>query len=199
MWETILGAVLAIVGGFIASRAQHRRDVKSLRLAFAGELGGVVNLLQTRKFVERLQQHIEGMRLSDAPAFFRGRIANGYDAVYASNAHRLGTLPPRLTRRLTIVYYRMAAMKQDLDLIFAASQKASGTEWLWQFDECIAFHEQLLSLSRNTIDLMSYAERLLDRRDRHGWPIKTPLQEWLSALRYTVLGPPRLRADDDIP
>ena len=197
MWETILGAVLAITGGFIASRAHHRRDVKSLRLA--GELGGVVNLLQTRNFVERLEQHIRRMRVSRAPAFFRDRIANGYDAVYTSNAHRIGTLHPRLTQRLTIVYYRMATIKQDLDLIFEASQKAAGTEWLWQFDDCVAFHEQLLSLSRDTIGLMAYAERLLERRDRHGWPITTPLQKWLSALRYKVLGPPRLRADDDIP
>lgn len=197
MWNTILGAVLALAGGVIATRYQYRRDVRGLRFALAAELSSVTNLIWHRKYLENLREHIAAVELTRVPSFFQVRISKNYDVIFLGNAGRIGILHPRLTSRITIVYYRMAAIREDLETLADAARKAPGTEWLWELKNCINFHKQLLELSESTIPLMVEAARRLEKRDHRGWPVKTRTEELIDDVKWRLFGF-RYNPKDDI-
>jgi hypothetical protein len=107
-------------------------------------------------------------------------------------------MPPQITRRVTIVYYWMSAIKEDLELLFDAAERAAGTEWLWDINRCIAFHEQLLQLSESTIPLMAEAERRLERRDHTGFEVVPRRTRVFRDLKYRLFGY-RWRPEDEYP
>jgi hypothetical protein len=91
MWQTILGAMLALLGGFVASHWQYRREADCLRAALAAELSAVQILISKRGYLDGLRAHIEWLKAGQRPGFFQVRISNNYDVVFKSNAQRIGT------------------------------------------------------------------------------------------------------------
>ena len=47
-WLTILGAILAIGGGFLAKAIERRQDRKSLRAALRAEIQAILAIVATR-------------------------------------------------------------------------------------------------------------------------------------------------------
>lgn len=174
MWQTILGAILgatlALAGTFISTRSQHRREERSLRRALAGELTAISDLIYQRDYLERLREHIEAIERTGLPLFANVQMSEAYNIIFTSNAHKIGLLTPFITKRLTIVYYRISAIKEDLQTLSDAAKKLPGSEWLHDVEMCRLYHKQLLELAESTFPLLRAAIKDLENRDHRGLP-----------------------------
>jgi len=62
-WLTILGAILAIGGGFLAKAIERRQDRKSLRAALRAEIQAILAIVERREYLPGLSRFVEAIRV----------------------------------------------------------------------------------------------------------------------------------------
>jgi hypothetical protein len=114
----LLGGILAILGGVWTSnirlRQEHRRDSRTLALAFKGEIRAFVELVEERSYISRFGEIIEQIEATRQPFFMPFRVRYKYDRVYDANLARIGILKAPLPEKIPLFYTRLASLLEDL-------------------------------------------------------------------------------------
>jgi hypothetical protein len=61
-WLTILGAILAISGGFAEKAYARRKERKSLRAALRAEIQAILAIVERRDYIAGLSKFIEAIK-----------------------------------------------------------------------------------------------------------------------------------------
>jgi len=153
-WLTILGAILAVGGGFLAKAIERRQDRKSLRAALRAEIQAILAIVERREYLPGLSRFVEAIRVG-SPNFFEVRIGKDYDIVFRSNCDKLGLLPPETAARTVGFYYLVSSIVEDLNLLRDAGE-SPGLQARYGLNanaRNLAFHEEMLRLSLETVAL----------------------------------------------
>lgn len=116
--SVIVGGLLATLGSIatttILERQRQRREARNLALAFKGEIGALLALVEEREYVERIGEVIAQIEATREPFYMPFRVRYAYDRVYAANVDRVGMLPPQLAEQLPLFYTRVNSILEDL-------------------------------------------------------------------------------------
>jgi len=153
-WLTILGAILAISGGFVEKIYQRRKERESLRAALRAEIQAILAIVERRHYIGALSNVIEAIK-SGPPNFFERRFGSLHDIVFRSNCDKLGLVSPETAAETVRFYFQVSSVVLDLDLLrdAADSPGLQARYGLNQRDRNLAFHEELLRLSGETVEL----------------------------------------------
>ena len=151
---TILGAILAISGGFAEKAYARRKQLQSLRAALRAEIQAILAIVERRDYIPGLSAFVDAIR-AGAPNFFEVRIGRRYDIVFRSNCDKLGLLSSETAARTVRFYFQASSVVLDLNLLRdAVDSPGLQTRYgLNQRDRNLAFHEEILRLSHETIEL----------------------------------------------
>ncbi len=116
--SVIVGGLLATVGSIatttILERQRQRRESRNLALAFKGEIGALLALVEERRYIERIGDVVAQIEATREPFYMPFRVRYAYDRVYAANVDRVGMLAPRLAEQLPLFYTRVNSILEDL-------------------------------------------------------------------------------------
>ena len=113
---TILGAILAISGGFAEKIYQRRKERESLRAALRAEIQAILAIVERRHYIAALSNLIEAIR-GGSTNFFERRIGSRYDIVFRSNCDKLGLLSSETAARTVRFYFQVSSVVLDLNLL----------------------------------------------------------------------------------
>jgi len=152
--SVIVGGIIAIGGGFIQRFCERQHDRKSLRAGLRAEIQAILDIVKRRDYVANLSSFIENIK-DRSTNFFEIRIAKDYDIVFRSNCDKLGLLPSETAARTARFYYQVSSIVEDLVLLQDAGD-SPGLQVRYGLNTQrgnLAFHEQMLKLSVETIAL----------------------------------------------
>lgn len=173
IWLTILGAILAIGGGFLEKAYARRKERQSLRAGLQAEIRAILAIVQRRNYIAGITAFIEAIG-NGSTSLFEARVSTDYNVVFKSNCDKLGLLPSDLAARTVTFYYLVSSVAEDLDLLRDASESASLRSRYGLHTQAgnLAFHQQLRQLSIETLTLgneiipqLSANERAVRRSD----------------------------------
>ena len=151
---TILGGILAISGGFAEKIYEQRKERESLRAALRAEIQAILAIVERRDYIAGLSKFIEAIK-GGAPDLFEIRIGKDYDIVFRTNCGKLGLLPSDTAAKTVGFYYLVSSIVEDLVLLQNACESAN-LRTRYGLDTQhgnLAFHEQMLRLSSETVTL----------------------------------------------
>ena len=110
-------------------------------------------IVERRHYIEALSNLIEAIK-GGSTNFFERRIGSRYDIGFRSNCDKLGLLSSE-TARIVRFYFQVSSVVLDLNFLRDAvdSPDLQARYGLNQRDRNLAFHEEILRLSRETIEL----------------------------------------------
>jgi hypothetical protein len=149
---TIVGGILVIVGWFVPKAIERCQERKSVRAALRAEIQAILAIVEQRDFIASLSNFIERIEGGD---LFQRRIGRDYNIVFRSNCDKLGLLSSETAARTVRFYFQISSVVEDLSLLrdAGAVPDLQARYGLNQRDGNLAFHEEILRLSRGTIDL----------------------------------------------
>lgn len=113
----IIGGILAIAGGAGSQAFTHWLSVRhkrtSMKQAFAGEIGALIDIIERRGYLSELDRLIAGIPAEDASIFMSVKITHNYFDVYDNHCQHLGALQNELPRRVTRFYVYAKALVED--------------------------------------------------------------------------------------
>jgi hypothetical protein len=111
-------------------------------------------IVERRHYIEVLSNLIEAIK-GGSTNFFERRIGSRYDIVFRSNCDKLGLLSSETEARIVRFYFQVSSVVLDLNFLRDAvdSPDLQARYGLNQRDRNLAFHEEVLRLSRETIEL----------------------------------------------
>jgi hypothetical protein len=113
MLSTIIGGVLAILASITTtsfaewSKTRNRR--RSLALAFAGEMGAILDIIDRRHYLRELEQLVE--KNSTTP--YVVQVRQNYFLVYESNMGEIGLLPGGLSEEVARFYIYVKSLVEN--------------------------------------------------------------------------------------
>lgn len=115
---TILGAVLAILGGIIAKSFDEWRARKALRAAFRAEVFSIVENFELRghdrMFDDLIQQWKQSSRLK---ARLLGSLAKPVDPIFSKNSDKIGLLGRDVAGELVRFYAIVDGIREDIRIM----------------------------------------------------------------------------------
>ena len=157
-WSTILativGGIIAISSCFIPNAYQRCQERKNVRSALRSEIQSILAIVDRRDYIRHLSEFIEAIRAGSLGLFQR-RIGTEYDIVFRSNCNKLGLLSSETAAKTVRFYHSVSSVVQDLNLLRDAVEQP-GLQQRYGLNTLagqLAFHVQMLELSRETFDL----------------------------------------------
>jgi plasmid maintenance system killer protein len=153
-WLTILGAILAISGGFLEKACARRKERESLRAALRSEIQAILAIVERRDYIAGLSKFIEAIKGGE-PGLYQIRVGRSYDIVFTSNCSKLGLLPSETAEETVRFYFLVSSVREDLVLLQDAC-KSDDLQTRYGLNTKLgnlAFHEQMLRLSIETVAL----------------------------------------------
>ena len=113
----------------------------------------ILAIVERRHYIEALSNLIEAIK-GGSTNFFERRIGSRYDIGFRSNCDKLGLMSSE-TARIVRFYFQVSSVVLDLNFLRDAvdSPDLQARYGLNQRDRNLAFHEEILRLSRETIEL----------------------------------------------
>ena len=90
--QVVLGAVLAIAGGFCVKWFSDWRDGRNMRTALAAEIQAMLRMLEQERLIPTLKGEIEWLENTLTPREFNITFKNTYNVVFAGSASKLGLI-----------------------------------------------------------------------------------------------------------
>ncbi len=157
-WSTILativGGILAIGGWFVPNAIERCQERKSVRAALRSEIQSILAIVERRDYIRHLSNFVEAIRAGSAN-FFERRIGKDYDIVFRNNCNKLGLLSSETAARIVRFYSLVSSVVLDINLLQDASE-LTGLQERYGLNTPagnLAFHEEMLQLSREAFDL----------------------------------------------
>jgi hypothetical protein len=170
----IAAIVAAIVSGFFAlfsqwleRKSERKKERESVRAGIRAEIQAILDIAKRRDYIASLSNFINKIKDGSTNLFER-RIAKDYDIVFRSNCGKLGLLPPETVANTVRFYYMVSSIVEDLVLLQEASEKPSLRTRYGLNTQAgnQAFHEDLLQLSVETVELGNNLIREYEVRPR---------------------------------
>jgi hypothetical protein len=160
---TIVGAILALAGGFLSKFVEGRKDRKSLRCALAAEIRAFLSTLEREKlgglFDETYVRIQEENRSPLFPAVFR----TAYNTVFSSSAGNLGKLEPCLVTDLVDYYYSVQTLVELTEIFSANLQEIHERKADRDADEIKEQLEMLADIRKLAVQVRETAINLANR------------------------------------
>jgi hypothetical protein len=90
--QLVLGAILAVAGGFCAKGFSDWRDGRNMLPALAAEIQAMLRMLEQERFIPVLEGEIEWLENTRTPREFNVTFKNTYNIVFAASASKLGLI-----------------------------------------------------------------------------------------------------------
>jgi hypothetical protein len=115
--SVVIGGLLAVMGGLATTYylEKQRRAVESrnLALAFGGEITALIEHIDERNYLHRLEEIIEQVETTRQPFYMPIRVRYHYDRVYDQNVARIGVLKGSLPQKIPLFYTRLTSVLED--------------------------------------------------------------------------------------
>jgi hypothetical protein len=148
---TLLGGLLALLGGFLSplwhERRRRKSEARNLALAFAGEITALREIAERRGYVADIQRLIEYIRSTGQPAFIYVLVRKEYFNVYKENVSHIGLLEPPLPRLIATFYTQANSILEDLETL----HDQSSNQELLPLEDLLRCYEQLLQLLEDSL------------------------------------------------
>lgn len=145
----VIGGILVIVGGFVSNLWIEVRREKQLRkqlaLAFEGEIGALLEIIEKRQYIEGLRHARDETKRSGKTQPFIFRAKRKYFSVFEANVGQIGLLLPPLSRLVSRFYTQANAILEDMQLFEEADFGSVDPE------EAAVAYDQLLEIFEDTI------------------------------------------------
>jgi hypothetical protein len=153
---TIVGAVLALGGGFGANWLEHRRQRRALRAAFGAEIDAILKISEIRKHEILAEILLNAWKRGqdNVPLMFGSPPQS--DPVFANNVDKIGLLGSDASE-VVLFYTKLAAVRVHLKVM------CEGGLTPMTLPQRIEFVEQALTIWRDT---RPKAEELVARLTR---------------------------------
>jgi hypothetical protein len=112
---TIVGGVLAIIGGILAKSFDEWRARKSLRAAFRAEIVSIVEMMNVRgheKLFEATREHWR-RQATGCPVFI-GPLTKPMDPVFSKNSDKVGLLGRDVAGQVVRFYAIIDGLRDDI-------------------------------------------------------------------------------------
>jgi hypothetical protein len=112
---TIVGGVLAIIGGILAKSFDEWRARKSLRAAFRAEIASIVELMNIRGHEKLFEATLEHWRrqATGSPVLI-GPLTKPMDPVFSKNSDKVGLLGRDVAGQVVRFYAIMDGLRDDI-------------------------------------------------------------------------------------
>lgn len=113
---TLVGGLLAILGGFVAKAWQDDRQKRALRCAIASEIRAIMNLLRPAR--EGTLRAVARMKADPKAAKYPiVDFRNTYSTVFSGNAPNIGLLRSDLAGEIVAFYYQFQGLIEELAIL----------------------------------------------------------------------------------
>ena len=150
--SVIVGGVLTFLGGVygpsLLEKSKHKRDSKSLALAFRGELIAIRKIVNHRNYLEFLTEIINHIKTTNEPRIIKINARQNYFNVYEKNVDKLGMLPNPLPELIATFYTQAKSVLEDLETLNEGAYSSANAELM------IHFYEELHSLLYQSMELI---------------------------------------------
>jgi hypothetical protein len=157
----VIGGVLGIAGSLLSQawlesyRTRKARD--ALALAFEGEIGALLRIIETRGYVAALRHAREQTEKIGVvhPYFFRAR--RGYFKVFEANVGRIGTLKPPLPLLVSRFYTQANAIIEDMEVFEGVDPAGIDPKLaVTAYDQLLVIFESMIATGREIISEISH-------------------------------------------
>ena len=168
----IVGGFFALFGQWLERKSERKKERESVRAGIMAEIQAILDIVERRHYITGLSNFINEIK-DGSTNLFQRRIAKDYDIVFRSNCGKLGLLPSETVAKTVRFYYMVSSIVQDLVLLQDASELPSLRTRYGLNTQAgnQAFHEQMLELSVETVELGNDLIRKYEvgpRKDRRG-------------------------------
>jgi hypothetical protein len=163
LFQTLLGGLLAFLGGFVGNfllqRSQRQKERESLSSAFCGEIAALLAIIERRQYLKFIKSELESVKQTGKVDSLQISVSRNYFQVYEHNIERIGLLPAPLPEKIVRFYTFMWACLEDLETMRTFEFKAE--------DALIVERllEELLRLANDAIDVGNEAMSLMRPKD----------------------------------
>ena len=116
----MIGGVLGIAGSLLSQAwlelYRTRKARETLALAFEGEIGALLQIIETRGYVEALRRARERTKTSGMVHQYFFRARREYFKVFEADVGRIGTLKPPLPLLVSRFYTQVNAIIEDMEV-----------------------------------------------------------------------------------
>jgi hypothetical protein len=161
---TLIGGILAICGGFLATAWEDYQKRRALRFALAAEIRAIVDLLRpardgTKRAVKQMKETPHAARYPTVD--FR----NTYSTVFSGNAQNIGLLDAVLAGEIVAYYYRFQGLIEALTILEKRKPSPNVAQDEKDRDAVISKNEQIIVMCDEIINI---GADLIDRLDQPG-------------------------------
>jgi hypothetical protein len=163
---TVTGGLLAISGGFVAKYFADRREERSIKSAFVGELRALKTLVDRQRLIDRIDERIKKIEAEGKASFFQVNIVPTYNTVFLANASKLGLLRRPLPEQIVGIYSHMAAVVETIEITKRAREDEKKSQLSGSLSNpaaCLQFHRNLKELMDETYELLIQGINELER------------------------------------
>jgi hypothetical protein len=179
LWPTLFGGFLATAGGIAATwwakTLEYYAMQRQIASALAGEIKGIMQVVQKRKFVEQLEYFITQSEESGVLYYKIFPVSDSFIAVYEGNIEKLGMLPHPISADVAFLYASVKSVWEDLKTL----QREPLHEW--PLGDGLKFLKELAALTKQTKNIGYQTAQSLDRiAQRNIWqclfqPYRAPM------------------------
>jgi hypothetical protein len=153
----IVGAGLSIAGGFVSTylleNQKQARESKRLAYAFRGEIRAILQIIDTRKYIQHIEQIIKSMEASGESRTIVIAVRREYFNVYKSNVGYIGILKNPLPESVARLYVQFNSILEDLESNRDSTFKDADVGFLiYSHKELLSLFNDSISLGKSTID-----------------------------------------------
>lgn len=137
-WLPVIGSVLgALAGGSLVFLSTYWRETQKGReqrlfitLALFAEIRALVIIIETRKYLVRMEEIIDHLKENPHPPYYRMevRIPDHYSRIYQTHAANIGTVNPDSAAKIIEFHQLIDAVVQDVSVGGPFSEEAGTVE-----------------------------------------------------------------------
>lgn len=144
-----VGAVSTFIPTIIAARLKDKKDSKAMTLAIYAEIKAVLEIMQTRSYIENIQKIVAMMESGVSNSYtLQIIIPDEYCAIYKNNSANIGIINPLLLVKVVKFYHLLDAVIQDVKPGGILNNTPRGVE---PFKELITIGTHLATLGQEIV------------------------------------------------
>jgi hypothetical protein len=156
----VVGGILAIAGGFVSNlwleSRRERRLHRTLALAFQGEIGALLEIVDKRGYIEGLRNARAKTEETGTTHAYHFRARKKYFSVFEANVRQIGLLQPPLPHRVARFYTQANAVLEDMERFEEVDPKEVDPQLaIAAYDELIALFEDAVAVGKQIVSVVS--------------------------------------------
>jgi hypothetical protein len=134
LWQTVIGGVLALVGGLVgtyfARRVSHSYDQRRMASAFAGEVEALLTAMKAREIRKELENGKKLYENGRQWTSWTWSSERDYLTVYRNNADKIGLFDPPISGNIALFYILVQAVMESLTTLAHDNSHLNSQEYM---------------------------------------------------------------------